>query len=258
MKVIDCFPFFNELDLLEIRLNELRDVVDVFVLTESSRTFSGLRKPLYFEDNKKRFEGFNIVHTVYDETTRCVPMERERRQKQYNLDYAFDNVFDHGDVIIQGDCDEIPRASVVAKVIKEDDWESYGLIMTLFYYYMNCRRVDRGVKRLMKDAQLLRPTKRIKYNVRQNDIPDKSVRNAGWHFSFLGDVQSKIEAWGHSVEYNRPPYNTEAHIEKCKKDGSDIFMRKGPRRIAFEFVEDLSCLPKFVLDNLSKFKVYIK
>ena len=47
MKVIDCFPFFNELDLLEIRLNELKDVVDVFVLTEAPFTFTGREKPLF-------------------------------------------------------------------------------------------------------------------------------------------------------------------------------------------------------------------
>ena len=43
--VIDCFLFFDEIDLLEIRLNELKDVVDVFVLTESPYTFTGKEKP---------------------------------------------------------------------------------------------------------------------------------------------------------------------------------------------------------------------
>ena len=47
MKVIDLFPFFNELDLLEIRLNSLDPYVDCFILSEATKTFSGLDKPLY-------------------------------------------------------------------------------------------------------------------------------------------------------------------------------------------------------------------
>ena len=51
MKVYDCFLFFNELDLLEIRLNELNDVVDKFVIVESTESFSKKKKPLYFQEN---------------------------------------------------------------------------------------------------------------------------------------------------------------------------------------------------------------
>jgi len=59
MKVFDSFIFFNELDLLELRLNILNDVVDYFVLTESPFTVSGNEKPLYYQDNKDRFGKFN-------------------------------------------------------------------------------------------------------------------------------------------------------------------------------------------------------
>lgn len=51
--VYDCFIFFNELDLLEIRLNELDDVVDYFVLVEANRTFQNNHKPYYFDENKE-------------------------------------------------------------------------------------------------------------------------------------------------------------------------------------------------------------
>ena len=58
MKVYDCFTFFNELDLLEIRLNELNDVVDYFVLVEATTTYSGKPKELYFQKNKDRYKKF--------------------------------------------------------------------------------------------------------------------------------------------------------------------------------------------------------
>jgi beta-1,4-mannosyl-glycoprotein beta-1,4-N-acetylglucosaminyltransferase len=48
MKIYDCFPFFNELDILEIRLNELYDVVDYFVLVESRCSFSNNPKLLFY------------------------------------------------------------------------------------------------------------------------------------------------------------------------------------------------------------------
>ena len=54
-KIYDCFNFFNELDLLEIRLNTLYDIVDYFVIIESNLTHSGEVKPFYYEDNKSRF-----------------------------------------------------------------------------------------------------------------------------------------------------------------------------------------------------------
>ena len=56
--IYDCFTFFNELDLLEIRLNVLRDVVDRFVLVEAGETHTGKRKPLYFRENAARFAAF--------------------------------------------------------------------------------------------------------------------------------------------------------------------------------------------------------
>lgn len=64
--IYDCFLFCNELDVLEIRLNELNDVVDRLVLVESAHTFTKLPKPLFFEQNKLRFEKLlpKIEHVI--------------------------------------------------------------------------------------------------------------------------------------------------------------------------------------------------
>ena len=68
--IIDCFPFFNELDLLEIRLRLLDDIVDRVVLVESTRTFSLNKKKLYYSENKERFKKYNkkIIHIIVDST----------------------------------------------------------------------------------------------------------------------------------------------------------------------------------------------
>lgn len=63
MKVFDCFLFFNELDLLELRLNVLNDCVDYFVIVESAITFQGEEKEYCFEKNRSRFAKYeNKIH----------------------------------------------------------------------------------------------------------------------------------------------------------------------------------------------------
>lgn len=85
--VFDCFPFFNELDLLEIRLNELNDVVDYFVLVESTKTHTGKEKPLYFEENKERFRLFSdkIIHVVVDDMPTKVSSAWKLLEKIYYI-----------------------------------------------------------------------------------------------------------------------------------------------------------------------------
>ena len=88
MRVYDCFMFFNELDLLEIRLNTLAPHVHKFVLVESPYTFSGKEKPLYYEKNKNdpRFAGFKdkITHIIHDEPVGDVWETSILRQRESN------------------------------------------------------------------------------------------------------------------------------------------------------------------------------
>ena len=251
--IIDCFPFFDELDVLEIRLNELKDVVDVFVLVESHKTFSGNTKPLWFNENKDRFKDFNIIHEIYDDAEILAPMERERRQKQKSLDIAYD-CYKQGDVIIQGDVDEIPRAFTLKNNL-EEDWKAILFSLDLYYYYLNCWAVT---DKIFKNSWLLRPSKRVTYNPKQNNKPEYICARSGWHFSYLGDIQAKIKAWGHSDRYDKPPYNTTEHIQKCKETGTDLFMRTGKQRLKFEILNDLDYLPHYVLNNIDKFDKWIK
>jgi beta-1,4-mannosyl-glycoprotein beta-1,4-N-acetylglucosaminyltransferase len=80
----DCFTFFNELDLLEIRLHELCRVVDTFVLVEAPWTFQGDTKPLFFDENKRRFRRFlpQIRHIIVpNEPETNDPWQREFHQR---------------------------------------------------------------------------------------------------------------------------------------------------------------------------------
>src|SRR4029077_1834400 len=81
--IVDCFTFFNELELLEIRLKELGEVVDKFVLVESTLTFQGKPKPLFFRDNASRFAPFQskIDHVIVDMPETDDPWVREGFQR---------------------------------------------------------------------------------------------------------------------------------------------------------------------------------
>ena len=68
-KIIDSILFFNELDLLELRLEELYDHVDIFLIVESDKTFTGKPKPLFYKNNSNRFSKWSdkIHHYVVDD-----------------------------------------------------------------------------------------------------------------------------------------------------------------------------------------------
>jgi len=68
IKVYDCFPFFNELELLEIRFKELSDCVDHFIICEATKSYNGKAKPLYYKENKERYKKWEdkITHLIYE------------------------------------------------------------------------------------------------------------------------------------------------------------------------------------------------
>jgi len=77
-RIYDCFTFYNELDLLEIRLRELYNEIDYIVLAEATKTFSGKDKPLYFNDNKKKFRKWEkkIIHIIIDNMPKFSPFDK--------------------------------------------------------------------------------------------------------------------------------------------------------------------------------------
>ena len=110
MKIYDAFLFFNELDLLEIRLNLLNDYVDYFVISESDLTFSGKPKPLYYLENKDRFKQFEkkIIHQVLtDNPTDFTSLNKFRNPKTkdevcLNMIFSFIETFIKESVYIEG------------------------------------------------------------------------------------------------------------------------------------------------------------
>jgi beta-1,4-mannosyl-glycoprotein beta-1,4-N-acetylglucosaminyltransferase len=154
MKIFDCFSFSHELDILEIRLNELDDIVDVFVLTESEQTFTGLKKELFFNNNKKRFEKFlpKIRHVIVPPVLNLPTIhdyaigqacdscwQREHFQMNYFFNFLSDVKED--DILLINPVDEIPRNEVLKREIPNITTPKC-LVVDLYFYKLNLLAIN--------------------------------------------------------------------------------------------------------------------
>ena len=125
MKIFDCFTFFNEKELLELRLKLLSPYVDYFVLVESNITFRGESKPFYFNIDRKEFLPYKdkIIHLKYEtKSQKTNPTDYSLEIQQRN--YIFEGLkmigkCEKNDLIIISDLDEIPNP-IILKQIKEN------------------------------------------------------------------------------------------------------------------------------------------
>jgi hypothetical protein len=268
MKIYDCFTFYNELDLLELRLEELYDHVDHFVLVEANRTFQNNSKPFYFGENQYRFAKYmdKIIHVQVDDMPQDTDVwGREAHQRNSIARGLVDAADD--DIVIVSDLDEIIRPETV-DALKEDQTTSiWGLRMPLFYFKVNymltttdstyttwamaCR------KKLLTSAEDLRRNRfslnsfGINYN--QNGI--RMMEHAGWQFSYLGDAEfakSKIQSFAH-VETNRPEVLNSIDIERSIANGDGL----GPSPVErFVPVTIDEYMPRTIKNNPDKYLKY--
>lgn len=261
MKVYDCFTFFNELDLLEIRLQELYDIVDYFVIAESNMSHSGKPKEYTLLENMARFEQWSdkIRRIAVDD----MPVTdnswvREKFQRDA-LSRCLTDV-ESDDLIIISDLDEIPRAEII-EMIKEDEnqYERYVLQVPLFRYKFNFLKWYQPVI----NNQMIATRAHVFTNPeRERDYthawlppaPDVVyLEHAGWHFSYLGDDENavhKLQNFAHT-EQNVPEivdvFSIDRMIaDKCGPNPKDLER--------FEHVVLDDYFPKCVVDNQDKYK----
>jgi beta-1,4-mannosyl-glycoprotein beta-1,4-N-acetylglucosaminyltransferase len=111
MKIYDCFTFFNELEVLEIRLNILNDYVDYFVIVEATKTHAGKPKELYYLKNKNKFKKFEnkIIHVIVDDMPEIKESRWELENFQRNAIIRGLKNCEPDDIILISDVDEIPN-----------------------------------------------------------------------------------------------------------------------------------------------------
>jgi len=263
-RVYDCFPFFNELDLLDIRFAELDIVVDRWVITECIKTHSGQDKPLYFQDNLERYAKYlhKITYIVVDdlppvpenESDRSWTIERHQRDAlMRGLTDCKDN-----DIILIGDADEIPKAAAVKTYIDLKEVSIQCISLRPCYYYMNCeshfpwnwlRILPYSIMKTMTPCSVRYVPN---YDLASDVIGDRDLY-AGWHYSFLGGIDKwieKIENTAHQ-EFNKPEFKDPETIKKLVEEGKDILFRD----ISYHFIPAVPSpdYPDYVVENWDRF-----
>lgn len=276
--IYDCFPFFNELDLLEIRLNELDAVVDKFVLIEATRTFQKQPKPLYYQDNRQRFAAFNdkIIHIVVDEYPGF--FAKFRTPTAWDYDNHQKNQVVRGlidcqpeDTIIISDLDEIPAAAKITAFKHTPGVKVFEQRLSNFFINCiatespdECHLVKRNSEVYWRGSVMLNygdfysfKQSRLMRNCTEDTVVH--ITEGGWHFSFMGGwemVRTKLDAWAHTQErfYNpailKDPHQLQAMIE----GGKDLFGRD----YRYQFKPLDARYPRYLLDHPEQFAQYIK
>lgn len=182
--IYDCSLFFNELELLELRLKTLNKVVDYFVLAEADKTFVGNDKEFIFEKNKDKF------HKYLDKIIYIKISDSPARRSVYNIEkFQRDcigrglNKAKKGDKIILSDLDEIPNPKKVLE--HKNTLVPITFTQHLFYYYVNWLSDEKWFGSIMYpfdygSPQQLRGLARNGLNV---------IEDGGWHYSSLGGAE---------------------------------------------------------------------
>ena len=297
MKIFDCFMFYDEELILDIRMNILNNFVDYFVIVESKYFHNGKERELKFDINKypkfkekiiyiiqnKQPTGLKLVNQSDTEGEKSFKMifnahlreHYQRNQIQNALKSSSDN-----DIILISDVDEIPNLENIN--IKDIKNKIILFEQKIFYYKLN-RHLPNfiwfGTKACKKkdliSPQWLRNIKNKKYNFFRIDtffssskyIDKLFIKNGGWHFSNLKrskDLELKLKSYLHHRDYESEELGLEK-IDKLMKENMtiyDMFADKGSTKYSDSTRKklekiELDKLPLYIQKNKNEFKDWI-
>lgn len=273
--IYDCFTFFNELDLLEIRLNVLKDVVDKFVLVESDRTFTNRPKKLVFEENRARFAAF-ADRIVYVKVTDHPPFKTAWHYESHQRNAIARGLIGAkpDDVILVSDVDEIPNPEVIRRYAGKRGMVAFD--QTYYAYYLNFRNVRRPswpLAKMVSYADFLQGFDGVEVmhnehlpeevnvgttasKIRMRALPRSRggvtvAKDGGWHFTSLGGAAAlaeKMRSFSHQ-EYNSGGGDvSEAKLKELIDKGEGLFWKMNcfADRIDETF-------PQYIRDNQAKY-----
>ncbi|MFL2903163.1 MAG: glycosyl transferase family 17 [Candidatus Pelagibacter sp.] len=261
MKFFDCFMYYDEDLILDIRLNTLNDYIDKFVIVEAKRDHQGNEKKLNFQvDNFKKFEKkiiYKVIETFPEKQT-----DWERENFQRNFIATGLNSAEEDDYIIISDVDEIPDLSN----LKNNQKNRYTVFeQKMFYYKINLLNKTTPIwfgskmckKKYLKSPQWLRNQKVKRhsfwkfYKIKKWNV----IKNGGWHFSFLMTpkrIKKKIESYAHS-EFNTINFTELDNIKYSVEKRIDIFHRD----MNYQKIDFDNSFPNYIVNNKNKFKDWI-
>lgn len=261
-KIYDGFTLFNELDLLEIRFEEMYGCVDYFIIVEADHTFTNIPKPYYFEENAERYARFSdkIRYIKHKSKLHADPWQNETDQRNAISEGYCDA--EPGDVVIISDVDEILRATVIDSVRASDN-DICAFRMPLFHYMFNWMNIGErknlawamAAKFPIIDGltpQTLRDQRFSFFEGQSCSYKDASCvvfDHSGWHFSYMGDIENirrKQKSFSHANEVN--------HVWCEKYDSTDNLRLCHITAAPFTTVELDSYFPSYMVSNAAKYQ----
>jgi beta-1,4-mannosyl-glycoprotein beta-1,4-N-acetylglucosaminyltransferase len=215
--------------------------VDKFVLVEATLTFKGNPKPLYYAENKDRFQKFadKIVHVVVDKLVpnatyvvgneRCDSVWMNEYYQRYCIQRGILQLsLEHNDLILLSDLDEIPNMSTIFYIIRsapDSRQIAFALEQDMYYYNLTS-----------KTRELWYPAKIVSYLYYLAECSSNPqlcrikslhhIPNGGWHLSYFGDpafIRNKLLNFSHQ-EYNTDKYTNIQTIEEKVKTKKNLFV----------------------------------
>lgn len=277
--VYDCIPFFNELDILKLRMQIMAPYVDFFVIEEASVTFSGEPKRMIFAENRRLFAEFEdkIRYVAVEDSPMegVTTHERDKYQKNQLIRGLSD--CSPEDIIIFSDVDEIPKPETLVRVMERfEAGKIYHLAQRMFYCFLNMEEISGNLlsitgefpnveKRQWLGTKICSfgdiPKEGIVYLREISPEDERSVRvsEGGWHFGYMGGngerdvarrIGEKVQAAAHT-EYNSKRYLNEA-VDRILC-GEDIF----DRNAKFVRVEIDESFPEYLREHREEYDFLI-
>ena len=266
MAIYDCFQYFNEDHIVDLRFNILNKYVDYFVISESTKTHQGQEKKLNFDIKKfMRYEN-KIIYVIADYNEKknfinhtggeSLIEQHQRNSITRGIEKAKDN-----DLIILSDSDEIPDLKKLNKIKSTTKFTAFA--QKMFMYKLNLQNLVESdwigskicLKKNFPKPQVLRDMKFKKYPFWRIDKYNLQIIKGGWHFSFLQspkDIIKKIKSYSHG-EFNTSEIINEENIKQKILKNMDIFNR------GFELKKILidSSFPEYIIQNQKNLKDWI-
>lgn len=235
--IVTAQPLLNELDLLQIKFEELHGLVDLHIVVESTKTFTGIDKRLYYLSCEELFKKYPVHHVIVDLPNTDSPWEREKATHR-RIQEVVDTL--NPDVAIYADADEVPRRTSVQRFLDSELVTARMSMHHLNYYF------DRKVNWMGWDfAQIHRFQKGAKQPCRSDrDFP--LLPDAGWHFqNMVGENRAEL----------LEKLKATSHASDSESNGFTRRIESG-ELVDIQYTEEFTDLPEFVLQNREKFKKY--
>ena len=265
MAIYDCFQYFNEDHMVDLRMNILDPYVDFFVISESTKTHQGQNKKINFDI--KNFPQFkDKIKFLVADYDKKINFENhtggESIIEQHQRNYLINGLKDASpeDLIILSDSDEIPDLSKIKNINRNKKFIAFS--QKMFMYKLNLLNVEESgwigskitKKKNISSMQDLRNLKFKNYPFWRIDKGHLQIIEGGWHFSFLqtpDQILKKIKSFSHG-EFNNSLLNENSIEEKILKN-EDIFNRG----FTLKRIDLNENFPKYIYNNQEKFSKWI-